>query len=202
MEEIKQESQTPQIAPEQTVQSNEKSAEQILAEKEAELASLAKKNVELQAQKEHWREKYDRDIALKTTTPEHSEVQVNDVFSDEGKFLKKEITALKEELHSIKKIEARREVESLYPVLRDRKEAFEAFLEDDDNKKLSIKKAAKLFLVENNLLSPMETPRKGLEKPTAGGQVKPEPGYTADEIRHMMKNDYKKYEALLRAGKI
>src|SRR3990167_9238978 len=92
-----------------------------------------------------------------------------------------------------------------FPLLRRKmlgeREKFDEFLEDEENKRLSIKKAARLFAAEKGLLEP-ELKRKGLEKPTGGGQVKPEPGYSADEIRDMMKNDWRKYEKLLKEGKI
>ena len=154
--------------------------------------------MELQAQKEHWREKYERDITSVKPEPEPSEEL--EAFSEEGKMLKGEIKQLHEKLRSIEKKDARREAEIEFPFLKDKKEEFDEFLEDEENKKLSIKKAARLFASEKGLLE-IEPKRIGLEKPT-GGQAKPEPSYSADEIRYMMKNDWKKYERLLREGKI
>lgn len=123
-----------------------------------------------------------------------------DAYSDEGKALKGDIQKLNEKLRSIEQKEARREAEIEFPFLKDKKEEFDEFLEDEENKRLSIKKAAQLFAAEKGLLSP--EPRKGLEKPTGGGQVPPEPSYSAEEIRDMMKNNWKKYEKLLKEGKI
>ena len=187
---------TPQTAAEPTVQSK---PDELLKERETEIAELKKKEVELQAQKEHWREKYERDIASKPPEPVSSE---EEVFSDEGKALKGEISSLNEKLRVIERRETRREVEAEYPVLKDKSEDFDAFLEDEENKNLSIKKAAKLFLAENNLLASEPPERKGLEKPTGGGVTPPEPKLSNEEIEHMRKNDWRKYEKLLRAGKI
>src|SRR3990167_3227750 len=137
---------------------------------------------------------------LKSSAPSEPEPE-EDVFSEEGKALKGDIKALNEKLHSLEKREARKEVEIEFPILKERKEEFETFLEDEENSRISIRKAAQLFLAEQNLLE--EKPkRKGLEKPTGGGQVIPEAKLTAEEIKDMMKNDWKRYEKLLRAGKI
>ena len=198
MEQENKEKETPLNPAEPPVES--KTAEEILAEKEGAIASLQQKTVELQAQKEHWREKYERDItSVKSTEPEPSEEL--EVFSDEGKALQTQIKALNEKLSLNEKKEARREAETEFPFLKDMKEEFDAFLEDEENKRLSIKKVARLFAAEKGLLV-NEPVRKGLEKSTGGGQQKPEPSYSAEEIRDMMKNDWRKYTKLLKEGKI
>ena len=135
--------------------------------------------------------------ALKSAPPEDSEV-----YSDEGRVLSKEISTLNEKLRLMERKDARREAESEFPVLRDKKEEFEAFLEDDENKRLSIKKAAKLFLAEKGLLTQDPPERKGLEKPTAGGQNPSEPGLTDEQKETIRKTNYREYEKLLRQGKI
>src|SRR3990167_5512039 len=125
-----------------------------------------------------------------------------DVYSDEGKLLKGELKTLNEKFRAIERKEARRDAESEFPQIKERKAEFDAFLEDEENSKLSIKKAAKLFLAEQNLLAPEPPARKGLEKPSGGSQAPPEPKLSNEEIEHLMKTDWKKYEKLLRAGKI
>lgn len=183
----------PETTPEQTEQTD---TAKIIAE-------LERKTIELQAQKEHWREKYERDItSQKSNEPAPSEDSSEEVYSDEGKLLKGEIKSLNDKLHSIEQKESRREVESEFPVLRERKEEFDAFLEDEENKRLSVKKAAKLFLVEQNLLAAEPPERKGLEKPQGGGQAPPESKMTPEEQLKLMQTDFKTYEKLLRAGKI
>ena len=124
-----------------------------------------------------------------------------EVYSDEGKILRGDIKSLNEKLHAIERKESRREAEAAYPVLIERREEFDTFLEDDENKRLSLGKAARLFLAEGNLLAPEPPERAGLEKPTGGG-TPPEPSLSNEEIAYLMKNDWKKYEKLLRAGKI
>jgi len=188
---------TPLTAAEPPVQSK---PEELLKEREAEIERLKTKEVELQAQKEHWREKYERDIASKTTEPAPSEEP--EAYSDEGKALKGEISSLNEKLQSIERKDARREVEAEYPVLKDKRDDFNAFLEDEENKRISIKRAAKLFLAEKNLLAAEPPERKGLEKPTGGGVTPPEPKLSNEEIEHLRKNDWRKYEKLLIEGKI
>ena len=123
-------------------------------------------------------------------------------YSDEGKELRKEITALNDRIRSNERKEARREAEASFPALKERREEFDSFLEDEENKRLSIGKAAKLFLAENNLLTPEPPQRAGLEKPSGGGQAPPEPKLSPDEVQDLMKNNWRKYEQLLRAGKI
>ena len=188
-----QEPGTPTTPTEPTVPS--KTAEEVLAE---EVAALKTKTVELQAQKEHWREKYERDITSVATQPVPSD---DDVFSEEGKALKGSIEALNEKLSSIEKKEARRDAEAQFPFLKDKKDEFDAFLEDEENKRLSIKKAAQLFAAEHNLLAPAE-PRKGLERPTGGGGTPPTTGISDEEAENIRKTDSRKYEKLIREGKI
>lgn len=125
----------------------------------------------------------------------------SDVFSDEGRALKGEISVLNQKLSDIERKEARREVENEFPVIKDKKDEFNEFLEDEENKRLSIKKAAKLFLAEKGLLNPETPERKGLETPTSGGK-KPEPGLSDEEKENIRKTDYRKYEQLIREGKI
>jgi hypothetical protein len=125
-----------------------------------------------------------------------------EVYSDEGKILRDELKGLNDKLRSIERKEQRREAEAQFPVLKERSQDFDEFLEDDENKRLSLGKAAKLFLAEQNLLAPEPPIRAGVEKPSGGGQTPPEPKYSPEERLHMMQNDYDKYEKLLRAGKI
>lgn len=199
MEQI-QETQTPQPETEQTVQNDTAS---LLAEKEAEIALLKQKEVELQKQKEHWREKYERDITSKPQEPAPLE---DDVFSEEGKLLqrkfKEEVTSLSEKLRAIERKESIREAEIEYPALKEKREEFKEFLEDEENKRLSIKKAIKLFLAEQNLALADSPQRKGLEQPTGGGQQVPTPGLSEEEKEFIRRTDFRKYQKLLLEGKI
>lgn len=185
---------TPPNPAEPTVQTNAVDAK---AETEKELEVLKNKVNELQAQKEHWREKYERDItSQKSNEPALSE---EEVFSDEGKALKSEISSLNEKFHELEKREVRKELESEFSVLKDKREEFDEFLSDEENKRLSLKKAAKLFLAEKGYLN-SEPERKGLEKPTAGGQTPPNPNASKEEIENLRKNNYREYVTRLRKG--
>ena len=175
-----------------------KSEEQIALE--AKLAELEKTNMELQAQKEHWRGKYERDITSIIQTPEPSVEQ--EVFSDEGKQLRNDISKVNQELKDLKRREERKDVEAEFPVLKDKREEFDEFLEDEENKRISIKKAAKLFLAEKGLLATDPPERLGLEKPTAGGQTPPVPGLTDEQLEHIRKTDYRQYEKLIKSGQV
>lgn len=146
------------------------------------------------------RKELERELEILKKTPTPSEDE--DLYSDEGKKLKGEISTLGDKLRDVERRESRREAETEFPVLKDKKEEFDAFLEDEENKRLSIKKAAKLFLAEKNLLV-QETPeRKGLEAPTGGGQKPPEGKPTDEEIENIRKTDFRKYEKLIRERKI
>ena len=194
MEQTPTENATPVNAAEPTVESNPANGK---------IAELERKNVELQAQKEHWREKYERDIvSQKSEEPVSSGDLAEDLYSEEGKILKNELKTLNEKFHVLERKEARIEAEVDFPILKERKEEFDSFLQDEENKRLSVKKAAKLFLAEQSLLVPEPPDRKGLEKPTSGGQPAPEPKLSQEEVQDLMKNNWREYEKLLRQGKI
>lgn len=131
---------------------------------------------------------------LTSSTPADDEV-----FSDEGKLLLKEIQTLKSELSEIKGNSSKKDVLIDYPILQDKWEEFEEFSLHPDNKGMNIKTAAKAFLVENGLFS---APRKGLEKPT-GGDKSPKPlGMTAEDVKTLRETNFRKYTDLLAKGQI
>jgi len=78
-----------------------------------------------------------------------------DVYSDEGKLLKGEIKDLKDTLRSIESKEARREAESEFPVLKERKSDFDAFLEDEENSRLRAE--IDYFSIPENLEKKLKT---------------------------------------------
>lgn len=155
--------------------------------------------VPYQALEEERRLRKEAEEKLENIAPEPSE---EEEYSDEGKALRGQIKSLNEKLRVIERKDARREVEAEFPVLKDKKEDFEEFLQDEENSKLSIRKAAQVFLAEKGLLHPEPPERVVLEKPTGGGVTPPEHSYTKEEIEDLRKNNWRKYEQLLRAGKI
>jgi hypothetical protein len=126
-----------------------------------------------------------------------SEPQVSEAFSDEGKLLEKQIHSMKSEIDALKNERALSELQSQYPQLRDLSAEFNAFKADFPASKSE--SVAKLFLMEKGLL---DTPRKGLERQTSGGQVQVSDGLTAEEVADLRRNNHRKYTDMLMAGKI
>jgi hypothetical protein len=62
-----------------------------------------------------------------------------------------------------------------------------------------IESVAKLFLMEKGLL---DTPRKGLERQSSGGQAPVSDGLTPEEISDLRRNNHRKYSQMLMDGKI
>ena len=162
-----------------------------------ELESLKTKNIELQKQKEHWREKYERDI----NKPVASEELDDDMLSDEGKMLKAELNAMKAKLTSYEKDKEEQAIYSSFPSLKDKKDEFKEFVDDPDNSGIKLEKLAKLFLVENGMSSEVK-PRKGLEKPTGGQKANFKSGYSQDEIKRLRENQPRRYQQMIQSGKI
>lgn len=122
----------------------------------------------------------------------------DDVYSDEGKILKAEIEKLNS---TISRLEDERTLEvtfSKFPELKEFAGDFESFRKDFPRHK--IENVAKLFLAEKGLLA--TEPRKGLEKPTGGDKTPQSSGLTAEEIKNLRQNDFRKYQQMLLEGKI
>ena len=124
----------------------------------------------------------------------------DDVYSDEGKMLQGRIDALTTKISSYEKKDQETKVYSAYPILKDKREEFQDYLEE--NPELSLEKAAKLFLFENNLASAPVTERKGLERPTGGSKKTPAKGFTQDDLKRLRETEPRKHIKLIRSGKI
>src|SRR3990167_6520161 len=125
------------------------------------------------------------ELELKSSVPLEDEVE-----SDEGRQLKKLITEQNVRLAQLEREKIFDKVLAQNPLIAENKAEFEQFIEDDENKKLSLPKAATLFLAEKGLT---ETPRIGLEKSTGGDRVPATPGMTLEEIKDLRENNYRKY---------
>lgn len=122
---------------------------------------------------------------------------VDEVFSDEGKLLKREIDSLKSKLLEKEEKEALDAIMTEYPALKDVKSEF-----DEYRKKyplVELGSIAKLFLNENGMLNQK---RKGLLRPTGGDKTPVPTGMTAQEIENIRKNSGKKYREMLKKGQI
>lgn len=130
-------------------------------------------------------------------TLKSSALSEDEVFSDEGKALKKQITALTEKINSIEEDKNLQAVYAQYPVLKEKSEEFKTFREDYPRTKLE--NVAKLYLAENGMLEPT---RKGLEKTTGGQRVPLTSGMTAEDVKTLRETNFKKYQEMLSKGQI
>lgn len=161
-------------------------------------ADLEQKVKELEAQKEHWRTKYERDITnVPINNPEPPTDQ--EAFSDEGKLLEQKIKALESSLSEVKQDSAKKDVLITHPILKEKWDDFESFREQPDNKGMNLKTAAKAYMIENGM---MDTPRKGLEQTTGGTRTAPQTGMTADDVKTLRETNFKKYQDMLTKGLI
>ena len=127
-------------------------------------------------------------------------VPAGDAFSDEGKLLEGKIKSLSSEISELKTEMTKKDLQNSNPIFKEKWEEFEEFRSNSENKGMNLKTAAKAFLIENGLLEPT---RKGLERPTGGGQRTPiASGMTAKEVEDLRKNDYRKYSEMVKKGQI
>ena len=134
-----------------------------------------------------------KDLESRLTT----EVPSDEVFSDEGKALKGQITSLESELASIKDGQVLQGLYAQYPVLKDKSADFDEFRQDYPRTKLE--NVAKLYLSENGLLEPK---RVGLEKTTGGPRTPVSSEMTTEEIKKLRETDSRKYRDMLQKGLI
>ena len=162
-----------------------------------EKEQLNKKLIELEAQKEHWRTKYERDISNvpSQVIPDSSD----EVFSDEGKtIVEKYLAPLESKISSLEDQLALKDLQTTYPDLKGLSNEFNEYRKDYPKHKLE--NVAKIFLQEKGLL---ETPiRKGLEKPTGGPRTPISSGMTVDEIKSLRETNFRLYQDMLMKGQI
>lgn len=124
-------------------------------------------------------------------------VQDDEVFSDEGKALKRNIGELEAEIRTLKES---KELEVLYQTYPELKSApdFDEFRSDYSG--ITLDKVARLYLSEKGLLGG-QPERKGLEKPS-GGSKTPPASITQDDLKRLRENEPRRYIKLIREGKI
>lgn len=176
------------------------------SEKVEETIELSKAELEdLKAKAEVSSQNFERAKKAELRAKELEELQAkdtstDDVYSDEGRLLKKEIEELKN-LYSQKDREA--ELESVMrdnPVLKEKLEDFETFRTNPDNQGMSLKTQAKAFMIENDLVS--EPPkRKGLEKSTGSASVNVNSKMTWKDVQTLKETNWRKYQKMLLEGK-
>lgn len=124
------------------------------------------------------------------TTTETSD---EDVYSDEGKLLKKHITTLEQKIASIEEEKNLEKIFNQYPLLRDKASDFIEY-RNTEHPRAKLESVAKLFLSENGLLEPT---RKGLEAPTGGSRTPMTSDMTAADVENLRKTNYRKYKEML-----
>lgn len=138
------------------------------------------------------RKEREREIeAMKTVT------KSEDVFSDEGLALKREIDSLKSELESRRQGEELGRVFAQYPALQEVSEEFERFRTEYPN--VSVEKVARLFMSEKGLNG---TVRKGLETTSGGNRQPLTSGLSVEDVSRLRLTDFNKYVKLIQEGKI
>ncbi len=166
------------------------------------IARLEKEKLEERRKKEHWREKYNRDVVKPTPATPREEIQ-DETLSDEGKMLVTRIADLEKTIKSQEIQSSLTSIYSRYPAIKDKADDFAEFREE--NSELSLEKAAKLFLFEKRLPSgqPAAQPRKGLESPTGGKPtVDTSKKLTVEDVKRIRENEPKKYLKMLQQGLI
>ncbi len=106
---------------------------------------------------------------------------------------------LKSDLFEVKEKLAKAEVIEQYPALHSVWDEFNSFRDQDENKGLNIKTAAKAFMIEKELLEPA---RKGLEKSTGGDKGPTSQGMSDEDLKNLRENDFDKYRDMLKKGQI
>ncbi len=120
---------------------------------------------------------------------ESSTLSEEDVISEEGKILKKQISTLTEKINSIEEEKDFEKLCNKYPILREKTTEFKEF-RSSEHPKAKLESVAKLYLAENGLLEPV---RKGLEKPTGGTRIPSVFGMTTEDVKRLRTSNYKKY---------
>ena len=128
-----------------------------------------------------------------------SSTSSEDVFSDEGKVLKGQINTLVGEIESLKSDAAKRDLQASNPALKEKWTEFEQFRSDPENKGMNMRTAAKAFLIEQGLT---EVPRVGLERATGGTRQPTSQGMSAEDIKNLRENNFRKYQDMLMKGQI
>jgi hypothetical protein len=152
----------------------------------------------LQEERDKRRELEARAKELEEELENKSSDPADDVYSDEGKALKKELDLVKGELSSFRKERELERVYAQYPELKDKSQDFEEYLKSE-HPRARVESVAKLFLSENGLLEPK---RKGLETPTGGDRQPVKTGMSVEEVKHLRETNYRKYLELLKKDQI
>lgn len=133
--------------------------------------------------------------SLKTTTlPTDDEIM-----SDEGRLLKRELESFKTELGELKQENTKKDVMIAHPELKEKWSDFEEFRLLPDNKGMNMRTAAKAFLIEKDMVEPK---RVGLEKQTGGPRTPAPIGMTQEQVKDLRENNFEKYRQMVKDDQI
>ena len=141
--------------------------------------------------------KLEQELALLKSSPPPSTIVEEEDMSDEGKALRKEITALNDKMSQMERANQLERLSIQFPALSELRSEFEQFAAEFPRHKLE--NVAKLFLTEKNLLSPEPT-RKGLERPTGGQRTPPSSKLSEDDVKRLRETQPRKYLKMIREG--
>lgn len=125
-------------------------------------------------------------------------VQDDEVFSDEGKTLKRTIDTLASQFKSVEEQLSKERLFTQYPEIREVSDDFEDFRKEYDG--FPLEKVAKLFLAEKGITK--SPARKGLEKANGGNKAPVSSGMSEDELKRMRESNPRKYLKIIKEGKI
>ena len=138
------------------------------------------------------KEAEDKLQTFNTTTPSE------EVYSDEGKVLLDRIAQLEARDKAREDAFELDRLFNQYPLLREKAQEFAQYRESE-HPRAKLESVAKLYLNEQGLL---DSPRKGLEKPTGGQRGPSDPGMTPEDVKVLRETNYKKYKDMLMKGLI
>ncbi len=126
--------------------------------------------------------------------------QSDEIFSDEGKVLKKEVDSLRETVASLGEDNKLQAIFLKYPLLKEKVDEFNEYRKQYSG--VALENVAKLYLSEIGLLE--TTPkRKGLEKSTGGDRTPISSGkMTSEEVKKLRETNYRKYQEMLKKDQI
>lgn len=161
---------------------------------ETQLYSKLKEEREKRRQEQRKREELEEELRLLQTSSATSETG-DGVADDEG------IRTLTKRLAQLEQKESMRELMHDFPQLADKRDEFDEFREEEENKNIPLRKVAQLFLLEKGLLSGKPA-RKGLEKPTGGSKAPQPSGVSESDVKRLREQNPRKYIKMIREGKL
>lgn len=196
MEDVKQDSSTSEeLVKEEDVKTEEAEAQ------EEQKPEIPEGYVRHEALVEERSKRRELERKIKELEETQSSDQLDDeVYSDEAKALKKEVDSLKQELGTFKTNSELETLRKKYPVIEDKSEEFDEFRGEYHN--VSLDKVARLFALEYDPNAGETLKRKGLEKPTGGSKKPVKSGWSAEDVKRLRENEYRKYMQMIKDGKL